>query len=134
MRERRGLSYDIRSQIQFFEETGGWAVTAGLASDRVPQAMETIERELARIRAKRPGAAELKRTKEYLVGNFRLGLEQVRARLFYFGNCVQTYGRILPPEEVVAGIAAVTADDVLTVANEILDDANRAVSWVSPKN
>ncbi len=96
--------------------------------------METIEHELVRIRAKRPGAAELKRTKEYLVGNFRLGLEQVRARLFYFGNCVQTYGRILPPEEVVAGIAAVTADDVLAVANEILDDANRAVSWVTPKN
>ena len=48
------------------------------------------------------------RTKEYLVGNFRLGLEQVRARLFYFGNSVQTYGRILPPDEVVAGIAAVT--------------------------
>jgi len=133
VREKRGLSYDIRSQLQFFEETGGWAVTAGLASDRVPQAVETIEREFARIRAKRPGAAELKRTKEYLVGNFRLGLEQVRARLFYFGNCVQTYGRILPPDEVVAGIAAVTADDVLAVANEILDDAKKSVSWVTPK-
>ena len=62
-----------------------------------------------------------------------LGLEQVRARLFYFGNCVQTYGRILPPDEVVAGIAAVTADDVLAIANEILDDATKSVSWVTPK-
>ena len=133
VREKRGLSYDIRSQLQFFEETGGWAVTAGLATDRVPQALAAIEREFARIRAKRPGAAELKRTKEYLVGNFRLGLEQVRARLFYFGNCVQTYGRVLPPEEVVAGIAAVTADDVLAIANEILQEKNRSVSWVVPK-
>ena len=47
---------------------------------------------------------------------------------------VQTYGRILPPEEVVAGIAAVTADDVLAIANEILDDSKRSVSWVTPKN
>ena len=133
VREKRGLSYDIRSQLQFFEETGGWAVTAGLATDRVPQALAAIEREFARIRAKRPGAAELKRTKEYLVGNFRLGLEQVRARLFYFGNCVQTYGRVLPPEEVVAGIAAVTADDVLAIANEILQEKNKSVSWVVPK-
>ncbi len=133
VREKRGLSYDIRSQLQFFEETGGWAVTAGLATDRVPQALAAIEREFARIRAKRPGAAELKRTKEYLVGNFRLGLEQVRARLFYFGNCVQTYGRVLPPGEVVAGIAAVTADDVLAIANEILQEKNRSVSWVVPK-
>jgi predicted Zn-dependent peptidase len=134
VREKRGLSYDIRSQLQFFEETGGWAVTAGLATDRVPQAMAAIEREFARIRAKKPGAAELKRTKEYLVGNFRLGLEQVRARLFYLGNCVQTYGRILPPQEVVDGISSVTTDDVLAVANEILQERNRSVSWVVPKS
>jgi len=133
VREKRGLSYDIRSQLQFFEETGGWAVTAGLSTDRVPQAMEAIEREFARIRAKKPGAAELKRTKEYLVGNFRLGLEQVRSRLFFFGNCVQTYGRIMPPEEIVAGIAAVTADDVLAIANEILQEKNKSVSWVVPR-
>ena len=133
VREKRGLSYDIRSQLQFFEETGGWAVTAGLATDRVPQAMEAIEREFARIRAKKPGVAELKRTKEYLIGNFRLGLEQVRSRLFFFGNCVQTYGRVLPPEEIVAGIAAVTADDILALANEILQEKNKAVSWVVPK-
>ncbi len=133
VREKHGLSYDIRSQLQFFEEVGGWAVTAGLATDRVPQAVSAIEREFDRIRAKRPGAAELKRTKEYLVGNFRLGLEQVRARLFYFGNCVQTYGRILAPEEVVAGILAVTADDVLEIANEILQEKSKSVSWVVPK-
>ena len=57
----------------------------------------------------------------------------MRARLFYFGNCVQTYGRILPPEEVVSGIAAVTADDVLAVANEILDNTKKSVSWVTSK-
>ena len=133
VREKRGLSYDIRSQIQFFDETGGWAVTAGLATDRVPQAVAAIEREFDRIRAKKPGTAELKRTKEYLIGNFRLGLEQVRSRLFFFGNCVQTYGRILPPQEIVAGIAAVTADDVLAIANEILQEQNKSVSWVVPK-
>jgi len=133
IREKRGLSYDIRSQLQFFEDTGGWAVTAGLATDRVPQAMAAIEREFDRIRTKRPGAAEMKRTKEYLIGNFRLGLEQVRARLFYFGNCVQTYGRIVPPQKIVDGILAVTADEVLEIANEILQEKNRSVSWVMPK-
>ena len=133
VREKRGLSYDIRSQLQLFDDAGGWVVTAGIASDKVDEAMSAIDRELARIKAKRPGAAELKRTKEYLIGNFRLGLEQVRARLFYFGNCVQSYGELKPPEDMVAGIAAVSADDVLAVANEMLQNRNRAVSWVFPK-
>ena len=33
----------------------------------------------------------------------------------------------------VAGIAAVTADDVLAIANEILQEKNKSVSWVVPK-
>lgn len=133
VRERRGLSYDIRSQLQYFEDVGGWAVTAGLDTARVERAVETIEKEFARIRARRPSSVELRRTKDYLLGNFRLGLENQRARMFFFGNCVQTYGRVRDPEELVKGIAAVTEDDVLAVANEILDDRFKSVSWVTPK-
>lgn len=134
VREKRGLSYDIRSQLQLFEDVGGWAVTAGVDSSRAEEALAAIDRELDRIRAKRPSAPELRRTKDYLIGNFRLGLEQVRARMFYFGACVQSYGKIIPPEQAVEDVQAVTADEVLEVANEILDDANRSVSWVTPKN
>ena len=133
VRERRGLSYDIRSQLQFFEDAGGWAITAGLDTSRVDAALAAIERELDRIRTVKPSAAELKRTKEYLVGNFRLGLESMRARLFYYGNCVQTYGRIKEPGAMVADLNAVTAEDVRQVAEEILDPKNRAISWVVPK-
>ena len=133
VREKHGLSYDIRSQLQFFEDVGGWCVMAGLDTGRVDLAMKTIEKEFARIRAKKPSAAEMRRTKDYLLGNFRLGLENQRARMFFFGNSVMTYGEIRSPQEMVDGIAAVTADDVLAVANEILQDKYRSVSWVTPK-
>ncbi len=133
VREKHGLSYDIRSQLQFFEDVGGWCVMAGLDTGRVDLAMKTIEKEFARIRAKKPSAAEMRRTKDYLLGNFRLGLENQRARMFFFGNSVMTYGEIRSPQEMVDGIAAVTADDVLAVANEILQDKYRSISWVTPK-
>ncbi len=134
VREKRGLSYDIRSQLQFFDDVGGWAVTAGLDTTRVDEAVATIEREFARIRAKRPSTAELRRTKDYLLGNFRLGFENQRSRMFYFGGCTQTYSKIIPPAEMIAAIEAVTADDVLAVANEILQDALKSYSWVTPKS
>ena len=76
----------------------------------------------------------MRRTKDYLLGNFRLGLENQRARMFFFGNSVMTYGEIRSPQEMVDGIAAVTADDVLAVANEILQDKYRSISWVTPKS
>ena len=133
IREKRGLSYDIRSQLQYFHDVGGWAITAGLNTSRVDAAVAAIDRELDRIRETKPSNAELKRTKDYLVGNFRLGLESMRSRLFYYGNCIQTYGCIHEPGEVVEVLAAVTAEDVRNVAEEILDEKNRAVSWVVPK-
>ena len=133
VREKRALSYDIRSQIQFFDETGGWCVTAGLDSSRAEKALTAIDVELDRICQKKPSAAEMRRTKDYLLGNFRLGFEQPRTRLFYYGLGVLTHNRIVPPDEVVAHIAAVSADDVQAVAQTILDPGNRAVSWVVPK-
>ena len=132
VREKRGLSYDIRSQLQFFDDVGGWAVTAGLDTARVDEAVETIEREFARIRAKKPTAAELRRTKDYLLGNFRMGLENQRSRMYFFGGCAQTYNKIIPPNEMIDAIEAVTADDVLAVANEILQDSRKSYSWVTP--
>ena len=86
-----------------------------------------------RIRQKKPSGAELQRTKDYLLGNFRLGFEQPRTRLFYFGLGVLTYGRIVPAAETAARIADVSADEVLAVAQDILRDDRRAVSWVVPK-
>ena len=148
VRERRGLSYDIRLSAGLIHygklniRNGGVVITPqtsqrtgirGPFTARVERAVETIEKEFARIRARRPSSVELRRTKDYLLGNFRLGLENQRARMFFFGNCVQTYGRVRDPEELVKGIAAVTADDVLAVANEILDDRFKSVSWVTPK-
>ena len=133
VRERRGLSYDIRSQLQLFADVGGWCVTAGLDAMRTSMALRAIDAEIDRIRQKKPSAAELRRTKDYLLGNFRLGFEQPRTRLFYFGLGVLAYGRIVPAAETVERIESVTSDDVLAVAQEILQDGNRAVSWVVPK-
>ena len=133
VREKKGLSYDIRSQLQFFDDVGGWAVTAGLDSARAQQALETIEREFARIKAKKPSAAEMRRTKDFLLGNFRIGMENQRARMFFFGNAVQTYGRVIAPETILDAVESVTADDVLSVANEILREDMMSVSWVTPK-
>ena len=43
-----------------------------------------------------------------------------------------TFGRIVPAIEMVEKIEAVTADEVQSVAQDILQDKNRALSWVVP--
>ena len=133
VREKRGLSYDISSRMQFFQDAGMFTITAGLDPSKANDALATIDRELKRIREKPVSAAELRRTKDFLVGNFRLSHEKVTSKLFFYGQTMLSFGRLVSPREQIDGITAVTAADVKRVANAILRPSNRSVSWVVPK-
>ena len=132
LREKRGISYDISSRMQFFSDAGMFTVTAGMDPSKAQVALKTIYREIERLKSKRVSAAELKRTKEFLVGNFRLSHEKVTSKLFFYGQTMLAFGRIVEPQEQVDGIQAVTEDSLLAVAREIFDDSRRSISWVTP--
>lgn len=134
VREKRGLSYDISSRMQFFQDAGMFTVTAGLDPAKAKDALATIDRELKRIREKQVSAAELKRTKDFLIGNFRLSHEKVTSKLFFYGQTMLSFGRLVSPQEQIDGIRAITATDVKAAANAILRPSNRSVSWVVPKS
>ena len=134
VREKRGLSYDISSRLHLFADAGMFTVTAGLDASKADAARATIDRELARITTTRVGAEELRRTKEFLVGNFRLSHEKMTSKLFFYGQTMLAFGRLVSPAEQIAGIRAVTATDVRDVAREIFRPENRSLSWVLPKN
>ncbi len=133
VREKRGLSYDISSRLHLFADAGMFTVTAGLDASKADAARATIARELARITTTRVGAEELRRTKEFLIGNFRLSHEKMTSKLFFYGQTMLAFGRLVSPTEQIAGIRAVTATDVRDVAREIFRPENRSVSWVLPK-
>ena len=133
VREKRGLSYDISSRMQFFADAGMWTVAAGLDATKAKSALATIDRELAKVCARPVPADELRRAKEFLVGNFRLSHEKVTSKLFFYGSTMLSFGRLIDPEEQVEGIKAVSVQDLQTVAQAILRPANRSVSWVTPR-
>ena len=133
VREKRGLSYDISSRMQFFSDAGMFTVSAGLDRAKAAKALATIDRELRRICEKRVSSAELNRVKEFLVGNFRLSHEKVTSKLFFYGATMSSFGRLVLPSEQVEGIAAVSSADVQDVANAILRPENRSLSWVLPR-
>lgn len=133
VREKRGLSYDISSRMQFFPDVGMFTVTAGLDARQVEPALATIERELKKLGEKKVGAAELKRTKEFLIGNFRLSHERVTSKLFYYGAVVLTRGALIEPDEEIEGVRSVKADEIKALAQEIFVPANRSLSRVLPK-
>ena len=133
VREKRGLSYDISSRMQFFSDAGMFTVTAGVDPSKAAKALATTDRELRRVCERRVSAAELKRTKDFLVGNFRLAHERVTSKLFFYGQTLLAFGRLMLPEEQVEAIRAVTSADVQSVARAVFMPSRRSVSWVVPR-
>lgn len=133
VREKRGLSYDISSRLQFFSDTGMFTVTAGLDPENCARALATIDRELERIQTKKVSARELKLIKDFVIGNFRLSHEKIISKLFYYGNTMLSFGRLIAPSEQIEAVREVSAEAVLAVSRDIFRPENRSVSRVLPK-
>jgi len=132
VREKRGLGYDISSQMHFFRDAGMFTVTMGTDPAKASQALATIDRCLATVSEKKIGARELRRVKEYLTGNFRISHENVKSKMFFYGSTWLSFGRLIPPSEQVEGIKSVTADEILAVAKAVFRPENRSLSMVMP--
>ena len=133
VRERSGLCYSIQSSYQLFEETGAFTVSGGFDARRAEPALRLTVKELRRVIEDKVGARELKRAKDYLLGTFRLGLEGSGNQMMFLGESMLNYGRVVNPEETIAGIGAVTPDEVRRVAEDVFEPSRMTLALVVPK-
>lgn len=121
VREKRGLVYSIFSFASMYRETGLTGVYFGCRPERLSQVVETVRREIDRLRRDPVGEEELVRAREHLKGRVVLGLESTSSRMTRLGKGVVTETDILSLDETVARIDAVTAADIQALAEELLD-------------
>jgi len=133
VRERHGLAYAVQSSFQCYNDTGAMVISAGLDRSRSPDALRLIATEVARIRAKPVDRAELRRARDYLQGQFRLGLEGTSSQMQWIGDTLSNYGHMVKPDEVLGKLMAVTADDIQRVAVNVLDPRRLTLALVTPE-
>jgi predicted Zn-dependent peptidase len=120
VRERRGRAYAIQSFLATYRDTGYLGVYAGTNPEWVPEVMEVIVAEIARLTRDGLGAEELLRAKNQLKGNMLLGLETSTSRMHRLATCELYFGRDIPLDEVAREIDAVTNDAVVELAQRLL--------------
>jgi predicted Zn-dependent peptidase len=120
VRERRGLAYYVFSANQSYSDAGTLGAQAGVDLTRIDEAVETIVAELRRTAAEPVPADELEKARAFAKGRFVLGLESPHATIMFGLRREILEGRAVEPSEVLAGLDAVTVDDVARVAGDIL--------------
>jgi len=133
VRERHGMAYSIHSSMHLFSDTGVLAVTAGLDRKKTEKAMMLIFKEFETMRRQEASARELRRAKDYSIGQMQLSMESSSSQMMWVGGQVLQRGYYEQPEEIMRRLEAVSAADILRLARDILRPQNISIALVCPE-
>jgi predicted Zn-dependent peptidase len=119
MRDEMGICYYVNSSNEKYTDHGFLAVSAGVDSKRVNEAITTIISELNKLKNILVKQDELNKVKQYLIGNLNLGLESSDSQAGFLGGQEVLRKDLKTPEDVIKEIKAVTADEIKFVAERI---------------
>ena len=132
VREERGLAYDVGSATSANVDCGALAIYAGVDPSKLRPALAAILAELARLRDEDIPADELAKAKAYLSGRLELRLDEPRYLASWVGTQEALHDRVWTPEEALAAIGAVGADDIRALACRLFRDDALRLALVGP--
>ncbi len=132
LRDKRSMAYSVSAMLMEGIDPGSFSIYMGTSPEKVEAALAGIRAELAKLQVDLVTDAELSRAKEHLIGTQGIGLQRNGARAGVmaldacYGLGAEAFLRY--PEE----IAAVTAEDLRSAAQRVIDFKREALAVVGP--
>lgn len=121
VREKRGLAYSIYATQAGYQGAGQWCIYAGTRVANLTEVVNVIKQELARIASEKVSKEELTRTIDFISGQLLLGLETTNSHMGRLGKREVLGLEQTTPEEQVAAYKAVSSDEILSLAQDLLN-------------
>lgn len=130
LREELALVYDVSATLELYEDAGLVSIAAGVAGDRLVQALRAVIDELRSVKG---GLLpdEVDRVKDYLAGRW-LCAEGTDFHASFAGRDEQVFGQPSTVDEEIVRLRAVTHDELRQLANEIFATDRVFLTAVGP--
>jgi len=132
VREKRGLAYDIRSQVGFHHDAGFFVISAGVEPRKTPLALRVILKQLKLLKTHPVSEGELKRAKDYFLGQFCLMLEDTLDHMLWSGEQTTHTGKIPSRDEINQKIEKATVSDIKRLSCELLRSNHLNLALIGP--
>jgi len=132
IRERRGLAYSVGSYTMSYSSGGAFTVYGGTSPQHWPVVQDLVRKEFDKISGSPVPADELAKVKRSLSGTLALSLEAMSPRMMRMARNEFLHGRVIPLEETLSKIEAVTAEQIQALATQILGPEQIRTTAIGP--
>jgi predicted Zn-dependent peptidase len=131
IREERGLAYSTYTFTSSYADEGLLGAYAGCQPGKADEVVSIIRAILDSAAADGLTADEVERAKGQMRGGLVLGLEDSSSRMSRIGKAELSFGSILGLDDLLAGVEAVTLEQVNELARDLLSRP-RCLAVVGP--
>ncbi len=132
VREKRGLAYAIGSYSVAYDEGGLFTVYGGTSPDTFKQVLDITKTEIEKVKREGLTDDEITKSKTQIRGALVLGLENMSSRMMRMGKSLLYFDRVIPLNEIIHKINAVTHDDLARISNMLFDESKLTLAAVGP--
>ena len=123
LRERRGLVYNVESNLTSYTDTGVFSIYFGCDPADIDLCLGLVNKELRHLRDVCLTDTQLAAAKKQIIGQITVAGDNFENLALDMGKTFLHYDRYESQEELFARIDALTSSQLLEVANEMFDEA-----------
>lgn len=120
VREEEGLVYSIYSVSRHYSDCGIMGVFFSCSRENLSRVLSSISSEFSLLKGEGLEPGELDRSKRMIKGALVRRLELTENRMFRIGDAFAMTGEVKTVEELFNEMEAVTDEEVLSIANDII--------------
>ncbi len=124
IREKYGFAYTIESQYNAYSDTGLISVYMGVDPDSLEKAISLVYKELDKLCTQSLGTMQLNHAKQQIIGQLALSYESGMNELLSITRSSLLGEPLEYMPEIISKVEAVSASDILYIANQVFDRKN----------
>jgi predicted Zn-dependent peptidase len=132
VRERRGLAYYVYGINHAYIDNGTLVAQAGVDLARADEAVKVISDEFRKLAEQPIPDDEIEKARALAKGRFVLQTESPNGLLLFGLRREVLEDGVVEPEELLAGLDAVTADDIARVAQDVIGNNAMRLAVIGP--
>ncbi|MFZ4740480.1 MAG: M16 family metallopeptidase [Bacteroidales bacterium] len=121
LREKNGLSYNVESSYTPYSDTGLLSIYFGTDNETYNKALQAVMKELEKLRNIKLSSNQLFNAKKQITGQIAIAYESNLNEMLSIGKSCLVYNKVDTIEQLCAKIKAITAEELIEIANQVFD-------------